>query len=146
MKYFLSFLLLAFCAAGCDHDDDGGTYEPAGFTVRNPHVRGPGVRMTYGYVHDPVSYDVDSTGENRRWNFTEYDWSSYFVLTYVDPEGCPFSSHFPSATRTVVMTDPDYPDDIFAIFEKAYYWSLILLFCELLRLLYQRYQQNKAGG
>jgi hypothetical protein len=121
MKYFLSFLLLVFYATGCSHDDgdDGGTYEPTGVAVRDPNVLGPGVRMTYGYVHEYVSYDVDSAGENRRWNFTNCDWSGYFALTYVDPCGCPFSSHFPSATRGVEVIYSDEPGYILSVFEKV---------------------------
>jgi len=34
---------------------------------------------------------------------------------------------------------------VFAVLEKACYWSIIMLFCELLRWLYRWYQQNKAG-
>jgi hypothetical protein len=117
--YFLLFLFLVW-VAGCSSDNDGSTnYVPTGLTVYSRDVIGSGVMLGYGLVEEPVAFNVDSAGPDRRWQFDDYEWSDHFYLGYCPPTDCPFHAEFPSATRAVQFSYESEPDYSYNLFEKV---------------------------
>jgi hypothetical protein len=119
LRYILLFTLIVGFT-GCSSDDDNATNSvPSGPVVHQLDLLGPGICLTYALVFEPAAFNVDSAGPDRSWRFTDYDWDDTFTLTSCNPGECPFSTHFPDATRAVVTRLASEPGSDLSRFEKV---------------------------
>ena len=112
-------LLLAFALLGALQAAS------AQLTITAADLPAPGFLYTVGYTGDPeaVSFDLGSAGENQSWSFGQYAWYYRYTNEILSPEGTPWTTDYPTATRVTEWHNLDYPPPM-QNFRKLFYERL----------------------